>query len=281
MKSYHILLPIEPEESNEGMIRSGISLASKLGAKLTFLYIINTSQYTAYAGSGAIMANSSITNLREQKEVIKTHYIKIMQKYKEDIPADVSIERSVLEGSWVQGIIGAIDQHKPDILMLMHAEQGFLEKVLGDTNTEILNQAKIPVWIIPEEGFENTPVKMAYMTDHRQGDIEALKQLHSISLMLDAGISLVHIIDHDDFDSQVRKEGFISMVTKEFSDIDIMHFEIKRGDIKEGVQELIRSENFDLVAMRNESENFLTRFFTRSSVEKLMESVDVPLSIYA
>ena len=281
MNSYHILLPLEVENNNERLIRSAITLGSALSARLTFLYVINTSQYTGYAGSGTAMAVSSLASIKEQKDAIKDHFISMMQKLKAEIPSEMAIERSTSEGPWVSSIIEYIDKNKPDMLMLKHEEHGFLEKILGDSNTEILNHAKIPGWIIPEKKTFSIPRKVAYLTDHRAGDMEALKQMSKIFGSFKAEICLVHVLEHDNFDSMLKREGFISMLGKELPELQCSHKDISPQKMTDEVNTFITSEEIELLSMRNESENFLNRFFTRSSVEKLIDSVNIPLAIYS
>jgi len=281
MREYQILLPLEVSNDNEGLIRSAITLGSNLSARLTFLYIINTSQYTGYAGSGTAMAVSSMASIQEQKDAIKDHFVSVMDELKSEIPSSMSIERSTSEGPWVSSIIEYVDKYNPDMLMLKHEEHGFLEKILGDSNTEILNQVKIPGWIIPEKKTFSIPRKVAYLTDHRAGDLEGLKQLNKIFNSFGAKVSLIHVVDHDDFDTMLKREGFISLMGKELPDLQCTHRDITPQKMTGEVNKLIQSEEFGLLSMRNESDNFLNRFFTRSSVEKLIDSVDIPLAIYS
>ncbi|MEN8225455.1 MAG: hypothetical protein ABFS05_08865 [Bacteroidota bacterium] len=172
------------------------------------------------------------------------------------------------------------NKNKPNILLLRYEEYGFLEKILGDANTEILNNAKVPVWIIPEESSLSIPGKIAYITDHRQGDIDALKKLVLLSEIFNASIHFVHVMDKDVFESRIKKEGFINIVNEEFVDNNFNHLEIKRNKMTRAVQDLIREKDINLLTMRNESENFLNRYFTRSSVEKIIDSVKISLVIY-
>lgn len=281
MKTYHILLPLAAGSESENIIESGIHLASALKAKLTFLYILSPSQYTAYAGSGAIMATSSIANMKEQEEFIQTHYLKTLEKHKKHINTAMAIERIVFEGQWVTSIVEYAGKHNPDMLLLQHEEQSFLEKILGDTNTEIINQVNIPVWIIPDKDSLKMPGKVAYLTDHRQGDLEALKHLSHICKLINTSIHIVHVGGEDEFESEIKKEGFISILSRELADCNFSHEEVKQHKLIANVQQLIDENNYALLVMRNESENFLNRFFTRSSVEKVMNSVGIPLAIYS
>ncbi|MDT8393263.1 MAG: universal stress protein [Bacteroidales bacterium] len=278
MEAKHILIPLEPGSGGETLIRSGIKLASALKAKLTFLYVMTASGYAGYTGS---MAVASMVSLKEQKENIETHYIEILKKFKDYIPASMAIERSITEGPWVPSIIDYLNKHQADILLLKHVEQGFIEKVLGDSNTEILNSAEIPVWIIPGEGISEMPKNIAYITDHRASDIEAIRQIHSLCKSFKASFHLVHVHEPDEFEARIKKEGFKVVVEKELKECEPEHFDIIREKMTTELNDMIREKKIDLLCMMNESENFLNRFFTRSSVEKLIDSVDIPLAIYS
>jgi nucleotide-binding universal stress UspA family protein len=263
------------------MIETAITLASRLRAGLTFLYVINTAQYTGYAGSGTIMAASSLASLNEQKEAMEQHFAETIARHKDALPAQSTVERSVVEGPWVFSIIEYMNKHKPGMILLRHESHGFFEKILGDANSEIINSAEVPVWVIPEKADKAIPKKIAYITDHRQGDMEALRDVCAMAETFGAELTLLHVLEEESFKSRISREGFKAVIAEELGDCRFTHHDVMHSKMPDEVQALIGKEGIGLLAMRNESENFLTRFFTRSSVEKLMDSVEVPLAIYA
>lgn len=278
MNIKHIVLPLEPGSQSENMIRSGIKLASITQARLSFLYVLNTANYAAYTGSNAAV---SVMNINEQKESIEKDYIEMLEQYKSDIPAGVSLERSIAEGPWVSSIVDYVEKNRPGMLLLNHEEQGFLERILGDTNTEILHGIDIPALIIPDQGLTDLPGKLAYITDHQEGDIEAMKQFHGLCDLFKASLSLLHVNEGDEFDDRLKREGFKAILSKELKDCKMDYHEIRRKNMNKELKDLISDKKIDLISMKNESENFLTRFFNRSSLEKLIDSVDIPLLIYS
>ncbi len=274
----HIVLPLEPGTQSENMIRSGIKLASITRARLSFLYVLNTANYAAYTGSNAAV---SVMNIKEQKESIEKDYIEMLEQYKSDIPAGVSLERSIAEGPWVSSIVDYVEKNRPGMLLLRYEEQGFLERILGDTNTEILHGIDIPALIIPDQGLTDLPRNLAYITDHQEGDIEAIKQFYGLCDLFKASLSLLHVNEGDEFDDRVKREGFKAILSRELKDCKMDFHEIRRKNMNKELKDLISDKKIDLVSMKNESENFLTRFFNRSSLEKLIDSVDIPLLLYS
>ena len=279
MKPYNIVLPLVLGTISENLIRTGIMMASALKAKLSFLYVISPSQYSGYAGTGAVMATAALSNTKEQKELVQDHYMQILERNKDIISTDIAIERMVIEGPWVSGIIEYSEKYRPDLLILKHEGHKLIDKILGDANTELINAVGIPVMVIPEKADGSLPKKVAYLTDHRQKDINALKQLSILCKSIDAKIHVVHV-GEDDFESVVKKKGFESILGEEIRDCKFSYDSILRDHLTENVHVLIEEKGFDLLVMLNESENFLNRFFSRSSVDKLMNSVEIPLTIY-
>lgn len=248
-----------------------------MNAKLTFLYVLTTSNYTAYSGN---MAVSTMVGIKEQKEAIEAHYINILRKYRSEIKADMAIERDLVEGSWVSSILRYLQNNKADIILLKHEEHGIIDKILGDSNSEIINHADIPVWIMPNKYSPDLPKNIAYLSDHRRKDLKALRELQSLCEVFDANFYLVHVNDKDDFEALIKKEGFISILNKELKDCQIEHIDITRDQMYKNINKIIEEQNIDLISMMNESENFMSRFFSRSSVEKLIDDVNIPLAIY-
>ncbi len=273
-------MPLVPGATSESFVRTSLLMASALKGKLTFLYVISPSQYASYAGTGAVMATSAIHNLKEQKDHIQQHYTHMLEANKDIISPHVVLERIVIESPWVSGILEYADKYRPGMVFLKHEEHSLIEKVLGDANTELINGLSAPVWVIPEKAEEALPGKVAYLTDHRKKDIDALKHLSMICKQFKAKIHIVHI-GEDDFESEIKRMGFESLLEKELDDCKFSHQSIKREHLTENVRSLIGEKGYDLLVMLNESENFISRFFSRSSVEKIMSSVEIPLAIYS
>jgi nucleotide-binding universal stress UspA family protein len=278
MSRKNIVLPLVPNIDAGTFIISGIKLASALNAKLTFLYVLNTPNYAAYSGS---MAVGTMAGVKEQKEAIEANYLKLLSSYKSEIPANMAIERDLIEGPWVGSIIRYLEKHNVDILLLRHEEHGIIDKILGDSNSEIINHANIPVWIIPNKYRSGLPENIAYLSDHRRKDIKALKELQSLCEAFNANFYLVHVNDKDDFEALIKKEGFKAILAKELKDCRIEHLDISRGEMHKNIGKIIEKKNIDMISMMNESENFMSRFFSRSSVDKLINDVDIPLAIYS
>jgi nucleotide-binding universal stress UspA family protein len=278
MNNPTILLPMRLGEEYEKLVRSGINLARTLNGKLSFLYILELPEYTGYTAGNVAAASAS--SIKKQKQELYDHYLEVMKEFKQDLSGELEVEYLSTESTWGGGIIKIVKTRKPDILLLQHEEKGLLEKILGETNTEIIHNVDCPVWIVPEQGPIKKPGKIAFVTNHTKGDLEVFKRLIDLNDNIKAELFLFHIIKKDDFDYLVKKEGFISLLDKETEHLPVKHLDLDKDDMRKDIATLIKDNDFDLLVVHNESEGFMNRFFTRSSVEKLTDSVEIPFAIY-
>lgn len=278
MNDSNILVPMRLSEEYDILVRSGIELARLMKAKISFLYVIELPEYTGYT-AGNVAAASAIS-IKKQKEELYEHYLKVLEEFKNELSGKLEVEYLSTEGTWAGGIIKIANAINPDILLLQQEEKGLLEKILGESNTEIIHNVDCPVWIIPENYPLTKPGKIAFVTNHSKGDLEVFRRLVSLNIDLEAELFLLHVVEKDNFDSMVRKEGFISMLNKETGTVLVKHLDLEKNDMKKEIGMHIKRNGFDLLFVHNESEGFIHRFFTRSSVEKLTDSVEIPFAIY-
>jgi nucleotide-binding universal stress UspA family protein len=277
MGAYKILLPVRPDKDYDHMIRSGINVANALRGKLCFLYITEVPEYKGYPpGSVAV---STISNIEEQRKEYHEHYLGTLDRFKKDISADTSTEFISTEGSWLAGILKSVNSLNPDMLILEHEHKGILDKILGDTNTEVIHEVDCPVWIIPENDTMEIPEKIGFLLNHNADDIEVLKKLMKLCRIFESELHLLHPTD-DDYDARIQKSGFRDLIKEDFPDCEAIHHDFQKKNITEDLAELIDESNFDLLTVQNDDSSSLKRLFSRSSVEKLMHTVEIPLAIY-
>ncbi len=273
-----ILLPVKVNDEYANLVRSGINLARFLKGKISFLYVVEVPEYTGYPAGNVAASNMGV--LKKQKEEMYEHYLKVLEEFKSEISGDIPVEFISVEGTWGTGIIKATEEIKPYLLMLEHDEKMLIEKILGETNTEIVYSVDCPVWIVPKEEPLSKPSGISFVTNHTEGDLEVLKELIELNKRIDAQMHLLHIVGDNEFESSLKVEGFKAIIDKELGKITLNHLKLKEDNMKDEIGNVVEEHGIDLLVVHNESEGFMNRFFTRSSVEKLTDSVDIPFVIY-
>jgi nucleotide-binding universal stress UspA family protein len=277
MKDITILLPISADDQNDNLIRSGINLTKSFKGKLALLYIVDIPEYKGYPPGSVAM--SRLSNINEQKERLHEHYLSTLDKYKEIITTDIQVEFISEEGTWLTGIMKAVISLDADLLLLQHEHKGLLDKILGETNTEVIRNVEVPVWIIPEDQVIEKPKTVGFLLNHTSGDVEVLKGMMSLCKEFKAILHLLHPTEND-YDSRIRKSGFKVLMEEDFPDCEAFHHDFHKDEIVDEISAFISNNKLDILVVKNDDQNFLQRFFSKSSVEKLMDSIEIPIAIY-
>lgn len=272
-----VLMPLRPQ-AHTAQVEAGIWLARKLEGKLAFLYVVEVPEYKGYPPG--TMASSAINSIKEQKDAFYRHYQQILDEHQPEIRGSIDLEFMTVEATWVAGILAAAKQHQPDILLMSHEEKGLLDKILGESITEIIRNVDCPVWVLPAGKSIEKVDKVAFITNHSEGDMKVLGKLLELNHMLGSEITILDLVSVNDFESRLKKEGFQQIIEKDIPGSKLRHLELDDANIAKNAKEIIIENGFDALAVHNESEGSLARFFTRSSVEKLMDTVEIPLIVY-
>jgi nucleotide-binding universal stress UspA family protein len=274
-----ILLPIRSNDDYDHLIISGIHLADRFKGKLSFLYVLESPEYRGYP-PGNVAATATMQTAKVQKERAYEDYTAILDQFKGEITTDMSVEFNTTESTWSSGIVHYAKTNKPELILLHHEEKGFLEKILGETNTEIIRGVETPVWLVPEDKSVDKIDKIAFITHHAEDDLEVLGEIEGLCKQFDASLHILHRVVSGDFDSDIRKRGFNTLVREEISLKEIVHIDIEEERMNEEIDHIIEDTGISLLAIHHESEGFLKRFYARSSVEKLSDMVHIPIAIY-
>lgn len=279
MEKSTILLPIRSEKDDDYLIRSAVNLAKLCKAELSFLYIIETPEYKGYP-PGNVAATTTIQAIKAQKDQFYEHYTATIKKYEDDLPANTSVEFNSIEGSWTSGVIRFAKEHEPGLILLHHEEKGFLEKILGESNTEIIRNVESPVWIVPKGKTLEKPEKIAYITHHTEGDMHVIRRLAKMCQSFPSTLYILHLVVFEDFESDIKKRGFNEVLRNNLDLKEVVHADIEEDKMIETIDDIIDASEIDLLAVHHQSEGFLKRFYGRSSVEKLSDMVSIPIAIY-
>jgi nucleotide-binding universal stress UspA family protein len=128
----HILIPTDGSEVTGRAIRSGVTLAKALGAKLTGITVTVPSQ---------IFANTTRTNAAAEK------YLDQIKDAATAAGVDCSVIQSEHEQPY-QAIIDAAKRNGCDlIVMASHGRRGVSALMLGSETVKLLTHSTIPVLV--------------------------------------------------------------------------------------------------------------------------------------
>lgn len=136
-----ILLPTDGSEHAEKTIRYAVDLAKSLGASVDIMY--------AYQASASLRKRASIM-LEEYRKALEEDAKEIVTEVAERLKADgVAVSATVVEGSPAEAILRAIDELKPDLVVMgSRGEGGFANALLGGVAEQVVHHSTVNVLVV-------------------------------------------------------------------------------------------------------------------------------------
>ncbi|MGM0510641.1 MAG: universal stress protein [Thermoplasmatota archaeon] len=134
-----ILIPTDASEANKKVIDKGLSLARLLGAKVTILFVVDTSTFRD------VPPDELITTLRGHMEAKGNELLDEIEEEAEEL--GVEMEKSIVHGEPTKTIIEESEDH--DLIVIgTHGRSGLSRLLVGSTSETIIRQAKCPVMVV-------------------------------------------------------------------------------------------------------------------------------------
>ena len=134
-----ILIPTDASEANKKVIDKGLSLARLLGAKVTILFVVDTSTFRD------VPPDELITTLRGHMEAKGNELLDEIEEEAEEL--GVEMEKSIVNGEPTKTIIEESEDH--DLIVIgTHGRSGLSRLLVGSTSEIIIRQAKCPVMVV-------------------------------------------------------------------------------------------------------------------------------------
>ncbi len=134
-----ILIPTDGSEANEIVVEKGLAMARLLGARVTALFVVDTSTFKG------VPPDELITTLRGHMEVKGDEVIKNIVEKGDEMGVDV--DKSLVHGHPDEIIIDESKDH--DLIVIgTHGRSGISRLLMGSTAERVVRYAKCPVMVI-------------------------------------------------------------------------------------------------------------------------------------
>ena len=141
-----ILVPTDGSPAAEAAVEQAVSLAAQYDATIHALYIVDTSAYSTLEAGAEVIINA----LEDEGE-----------KAVGDIAAaaadaDVEAETTVTAGTAYRSILGYVDDHDIDLVVMgTHGRRGLDRYLLGSVTERIVRTATVPVLTVRQQKEED------------------------------------------------------------------------------------------------------------------------------
>lgn len=189
------------------------------------------------------------------------------------------IECRAQDGAFELSIDEFLGDKELILLVMANHQKGFSALMLGDHTKEVLNNASLPVLIIPEQAGFTTLAKVAFATDLDPDDLNVIQSLASLARPFNAEILLTHLCESTPENSRAVQD-FLHEVTGKINYPHIYYRHLEEKHVREGLHHMAEIVKADLIVMVHRHKDFLERLFNRSHSLDLAGKTALPLLVF-
>ena len=191
----------------------------------------------------------------------------------------VKMRNILLYGDLVYNINKVCKEEEADfIVMGTKGASGLKETFIGSTTASVISNTTIPVLSVPEEAeFHHNFKNIAFKTQYREKDNDALKQTLELAKKFNSWIQCLYIKNPDD-PSDIEER--IAEWKIYYRDENIDFYNISGEHIEQTILDFIETQHVGLLVMRAHKRNFFERLFHSSLTKKMAYHTKVPLLVY-
>lgn len=287
-----ILIPVDFSDYSLKACRIAFNIAKSLNAKVKILHVY----FNPYYPTALPMAEAFAYQGKDEKEFqniidkVKENIQKLCNTIDEKIssrefPA-INYSYVLREGLPEEEIVTFTKEYKPALIVM--GTRGKDQKdadLIGSVTAEVIEMTKIPLMAIPEK----TPFtdisqikKIAFLTNFSQRDLISFDAMAKILAPYKSNltIEITHIsVKKSDQWDEIKLEGIKSYFSKQYPTATITYKLIDTDDMLTSLDEYIKTDEIDILALTTSKRNIFARMFSPSISRKMLFHSDTPLLV--
>lgn len=279
----NLLVPIDFSEYAYNACLYALHLASRHQAKITVFHayhipIVDPLMPTEYLSDLAESAEKEINSnmdklLKQLNDYAASHHL-----------GTIEITPYITMGFAVDEIILAAEKVSPDLIVVgRRYTEGMAKILLGSITSSIVEKAKHPVVVVPENVQAEKPVTdILYASEFDEADKRILSKLLAFALPLNAKVHCIHvdIRAQGEVTSKARLEELEKSYAAEKNKGQILFQNITSENIQDGLLHYVDSCHISMMAMLTHKRPFFMKLFDRSLTQKVAFKTNIPLLVY-
>lgn len=249
-------------------------LANRLDAEIVILNVYSMPIFTEfqvpYSDENFYLygKKEAEDNLKEfvTKFIHKTHFSK------------KQINELIRYGDTADNIVETANNIHADMIVIgTKGASNILDKWLGTNAQKVMENAKCPVWIIPNETEINFPKTILYAADYKEDEEDAMNKILTIAKPLEATCKVIHIHEYVEMNINNEVQHMVSSLEDTFEDDDVTFKNLNRGDVVKGLETYLSTTKPDVLAMAIHEKSLLNKIFITSVSEHFVYEGKLPM----
>ena len=165
------------------------------------------------------------------------------------------------------------------VVMGTTGAEGIKKFFSGSNASDVINDAKCPLLIVPNNYNFTSPVRMGLATDFKEEITdELLEPVKEIAERYKSAIRVINIEDNGDV-NEFKKEELKALLSKEFQNIPHLFYTEEYDDKIKGINDFVDNYGIDILTLITRHRGFFENLFHSSVSKKIAMQANIPLLI--
>ncbi|MGZ8557733.1 MAG: universal stress protein [Chitinophagaceae bacterium] len=273
----HILVPTDFSTCANNAVDFAVQSAKIIPAEIIILYVFEMkgNVYTDYMG----------VNMEFNQSLLEEAFNKLaLLKKSIEETEGVVVKTEILKGSINESIQEAAQDHHIDLIVMgTLGASGLKEKIWGSKTAKVIGNSKVPVMVIPLEYTWKKPAKFLMVTNHFEKEPVILDFLFELADLYMAQVQVAVFTEEDEDNALTLLEHtrkapqYEKMLREQYKEETLTASQLFGKDFEETLQDYIRQNQIDLLAMVTYQKKFPDSIFHRSMTKRMSYHTTIPL----
>ncbi len=164
----------------------------------------------------------------------------------------------------------------------MHGADSIATFLLGDHASEIIENAKCPVLVVPYQFPFRSFNKISFASDLTHTSMDILHSLYGLTKYFDSEVLITHVTDEKSVDiEQLNTESsFFNPGPVSINFPKVRYRTVKNKSVTAGLDWLTEHTDIDLLVLVHRKRNFFQKIFEGSVTQKLADHLIKPMLVF-
>ncbi|PTM04418.1 MAG: hypothetical protein DA407_13050 [Bacteroidetes bacterium] len=272
-----ILLPTDFSNNSLNAINFAMNVFKEI--ECTF-YVLNVQKASSFVSDDLMTASPSMNLYQSLIEVSKKSLSNLIQNIESKFKNPKHQFNPIVDyDNFIDSLNQVCEVNKVDLIVMGTKGASGLEKVIFGSNTvRVMQRAKTTVLAIPNnykfKRFSRVAFLSNYLTEYKKEDLLTFLDLISSNNSI---INVLHVSQGKVLTKD--QEQNITLLDNSFAKFSHTFIDLKGEDVYKEVNDFIKLNEINLLAMVNRKHSFFERFLSIQKVEDFGFNIDIPFLV--
>lgn len=283
-----ILVPVDFSDYTNYVTQYAIGIAQKISGEVTLYHAyldptlgapVPTYDFGNYNDTYThIIDDTEKLEIEKLESIYKKCKIELEKKEIDNVKLSYTLESGFPE----EQILNYSLKEQTDLIAIgTKGNGGLMGELFGSVTEKIVENANIPVLVVPEKSMFDGINNVLYATDYRDSDLKVIEKLADIFSPFNVNINCVHVCFGTKEQKDLREMVKLKQKLRyEFKGSNIQCSIVESDDILHGFKEFLSKQKIDVIALTTHKRNVFTKYLNPSFTRKFIFQSKLPLLVF-